>query len=138
MTLQSLPKTAVGFFIFSFKDFKLHNNRGIFHIFRLHYDIVTSKPGFPVGLHHVLICLIYQQTQYKTMVKPLRFFLFRRLLSGVKVTEGIQCNLIHVMVHGTDIATEHGCDKFIEFRSSFKPSFHHPEKHQFHFMVGKG
>ncbi len=54
------------------------------------HDIVSAESAFTVGSNCILSGQIYNQPQYKTMIKSFRLGVFGRFVSGVKVTEGCQ------------------------------------------------
>ena len=63
---------------------------------------------------------------------------FRRMPSSVKAAEGLRRNIVHVLIHGIEIALQQRFEKIIVlWRIIFKPSSDHISKHEFGLHICK-
>ena len=122
--------------VFRIINFEFHDDRRILRILRFHHHIIAPEAALTVGSHHILICLVYNKPQHKTMIEPLRFFLPGRSVSCIKIAEGIRRHPVHIIVHAADVSSEHGGYKFIKCSTPVKPINYHPAEHPFHFIIG--
>ena len=57
--------------VFRIVNFEFHDNRRILRILRFHHHIITPEAALTVGSHHILICLVYNKPQHKTLFRSL-------------------------------------------------------------------
>ncbi len=63
---------------------------------------ISAKATFPVGGDHISALQIYDQSQYRPMVKALRL-LSGRSVPGVKIAKDPQRHTVHIGIHCLDI-----------------------------------